>query len=226
MPAPKPPARGGGGIMKAKVGPVPVPILIAGAVAVVVYLYFRHRASGSSSSAGSSSTPDVSSVPQQLYPSGDSTGGGAGGLDLSSLLDALAQNTAQLGYLSSLTPVSALPTAGGAPPTPAGLGAAGASTGSSSDEPQGGNTAPPVTATQPSAPTSTYAGFTSQSVPGGLVYTPSQAEAKLIDSSPNALRTIGSDAGQVVVPNPKPKPAAKVTGYGGNTTAGQVRRNL
>jgi hypothetical protein len=218
--------------MKAKVGPVPVPLLIAGVVAVVVYFWFRHRAASSSTSAGSTATPDTSSVPQQLYPSGDSTGGGAGGLDLSSLLDALAQNTAQLGYLSSLVPAGGLAATatGAAPPgvvAPAAVGAAGLSTGATAEDTGGGNVAPALTATQPSAPATTYAGFTSQSVPGGVIYTPSQAEAALIDSSPNALRAVGSDAAQIVVPKPKATPVApRPVGYGGNVTKGQVKRNL
>ncbi len=249
---PKPPAKPAGkGFMKAKVGPVPLPLLVAGVAGVVVFLYFRHKSSTAPTSAGSTSTPNTNA--QQLYPSGDSTGGGAGGLDLSSLLDALAGLTAQLGYQSSLVPVGggtgaagqtgAAPAAlAGAPASPGAVGAAGLSTGTASGG--DGNTAPPVTASQPSAPLSSfdtstldvgsYNVETIQSGPaeGSQIFTPTPSTAATVNASPNILRTVGSDASQIStqlsaphsIASP-PKITAPVAGYGGKATSGQVRRN-
>ncbi len=248
--APAKPKAGAGGFMKAKVGPVPLPLLVAGVAGVVVFLYFRHKSSTAPTSAGSTSTPDTNMQP---YPSGDSTGGGAGGLDLSSLLDALAGLSAQLGYTSSLVPVGGGVGAAGqtgtapalaqaAPISPGAVGAAGLSTGAASGG--DGNTAPPVTASQPSAPLSSFdtstldvGGYnveTIQSGPaeGSQIFTPTPSTAATVNASPNILRTVGSDASQIStqlsaphsIASP-PKITAPVAGYGGGKTAGQVRRN-
>jgi hypothetical protein len=146
---PTPPAKPrGGGFLKAKIGPVPVPVALAAVVAVAVYLYIRHRGTTPAqtpTSAGSNATPSAQDVASQ-YPAGDSTGGGAGGLDLSSLFDALSQQAAALAAAGGAnTPLS---------DSPLYLGAAAGSTqttGAGSVSP-GGNVAPPVTATQPSTP--------------------------------------------------------------------------
>lgn len=132
--------------MKAKLGPIPVPLLIFAVVGVLVYLYFRRHPSSTPTSAGSNATPATTDT-AGTYPAADSTGGGAsGGLDLSSLFDALSGQAAALAALSGAPTVQGVPlysAPGGLPPSPA--GAVG-----------GGNVAPNLVATSPSAPATSY----------------------------------------------------------------------
>lgn len=131
------------GIMKAKLGPVPVPLLIAAVVIVGVYIYMRRSAGNKSTSAGTNASPETSAT----YPGGDSTGGGTGGLDLSSLFDTLA---AQAQALSNQgTPLYAVA------PDPA-LVAAPAAGPDLMTATGDGNTSPPITASTPSQPGTSY----------------------------------------------------------------------
>lgn len=120
--APKVGAKGAKGLTKNKF--VLVGVLAAG---IFVFLYFRKKGTAAASTAastGASTTSNPATDPNAAYPQGtnDSTGGGASGPDLSSLLDALsASNQATLAAIQAV--------GGGVSP---GAGAGGLSTGATS----------------------------------------------------------------------------------------------
>lgn len=119
---PKVGAKGAKGLTKNKF--VLVGVLAAG---IFVFLYFRKKGTAAASTAdstGVSTTSNPATDPNAAYPQGtnDSTGGGASGPDLSSLLDALsASNQATLAAIQAV--------GGGVSP---GAGASGLSTGATS----------------------------------------------------------------------------------------------
>lgn len=183
------------------------------ALAGVAYLWWSRRSSSASgTSPFSTGQPSDQTVPAS---SGDVGGGGAGAgqatdTSTSDLLSTLQAENQQLidqllGSQSALTAwLAAHPLGGGgtAPPPdttpPATV----------TPEPPPA-VAPPVPAPVAQSLANTYTGFTSQTFLGGTVYTPTTAEATVINASPNALRTIGSDAAQIQKPKPAPKPAPK-----------------
>lgn len=191
-------------------------ILIAGgliALAVLAYLYIRNRGSSPQSLTGPMSTGQPTDGSPAAPSDAGSGGGGpaasdAGAADLISTL--AGENQALLQQL--LASAQGFPSLLGAPfGAPAGT--------------IGGPAAPPATVTPsapqpppsnpplPSSPTfaaPSYAGMTEQTLTegpaaGAVIYTPTTAEATVVNASPNALRTIGSDAAQSA---PKPKPTA------------------
>ena len=124
---PKVGAKGAKGLTKNKF--VLVGVLAAG---IFVFLYFRKKGTAAASTAdstGVSTTSNPATDPNAAYPQGtnDSTGGGASGPDLSSLLDALsASNQAALAAVQAL----GVGNNGGVSP---GAGASGLSTGATSE---------------------------------------------------------------------------------------------
>lgn len=206
---PPPPKAGAGKGLNKKIAGVPAKYLLAAAVAVVGYLLYRHFRAQGSSSAGSTATPQEPTL-QPSAPQ-DSLGGGAsgGGGDVpppdTSALDAAQQQLQDL--VSSLLgaaapavqpplPTSTFPLAPATPQTP---------------DTGGGNTSPPPPpAPAPSATGSSFPqtfantlGVTS-TIPGTAgstmtTFTPKQIQT--INTSPNVLRTVGSDAAQSISNN-------------------------
>lgn len=219
--------------------------LIAGAA--VVYVLYR-RSSGSQSV----TTPLSTGAPTDQTPpsSGDSGGGGAGAGTAtdptSDILSTLAGENQQLLQQLLGSPSGLVSLAGqslGAPNTIPGqttpvAGSVVPATGTSVEQ-RGGSSSPSPVGTPTALDVASYAGFSTTTIDtgpaaGGVIYTPSPAEATAIDQSPNALQQIGSDAAQsaAAVPVPKPKTTTSVEqktlagSFGGGKTSGQVKKNL
>ena len=141
---PKVGAKGAKGLTKNKF--VLVGVLAAG---IFVFLYFRKKGTAAASTAdstGVSTTSNPATDPNAAYPQGtnDSTGGGASGPDLTSLLDALAASNQ-----AALAAVQALGNNGGVSP---GAGASGLSTGDASGGTPAGDHSTIGTVTEPTKP--------------------------------------------------------------------------